>query len=106
MFLEDAAVKLAGYQADFTDLGLGLFLFNHQTCGTTMAVQAHLFQDLHSSPVYIQRKTGQAECPGYCLRTVELAPCPAECECAWVRSLLQTIRSWPKSTEASKVAIR
>jgi len=97
MFLEDADIDLVGYQVDFEDLSLGLFLFNHLTCKTTLAVHASLFKDLHTGPVYLERKTGQTECPGYCLRTPELAPCPAECECAWVRSLLQIIREWPKS---------
>ena len=106
LFLEDADIDLVGYQVDFEDLSLGLFLFNHLTCKTTLAVHASLFKDLHTGPVYLERKTGQTECPGYCLRTPELVPCPTECECAWVRSLLQIIREWPKSIRMSRAANR
>ena len=99
--MEDADIELVGYQVDFEDLSLGLFLFNHLTCKTTLAVHARLFKDLHTGPVYLERKTGQTECPGYCLRTPELAPCPAECECG-----LQIIREWPKSIRMSRAANR
>jgi hypothetical protein len=104
MFLEDADIEIIGYQVNFEQLMLGLFLFNHHTCKTTMAVQARQFRDLDAGPVYSQRKTGRTECPGYCLNTPELAPCPAECECAWVRRLLQVIREWPKTVEISRAA--
>jgi hypothetical protein len=35
-----------------------------------------------------------------------LTACPAQCECAWVRRLLQVIRQWPKSVVKTKQAIR
>jgi hypothetical protein len=47
-FLEDADIEPVGYQVDFEDLSLGLFLFNHNTCKTTLAVHARLFKDLHT----------------------------------------------------------
>lgn len=37
------------------------------------------------------------DCPGYCLHADELAPCPASCECAFVRDVLQLVREHPKS---------
>jgi hypothetical protein len=43
-----------------------------------------------------ERKTGTEECPGYCLHQDELQPCPARCECAYVREIIQIIRNWPK----------
>jgi hypothetical protein len=96
-FLEDKDIQLVGYQVDFEELALGLFLFNHDTCKTTMAVRAFQLKDLYRGPVFEERKTGQKDCLGFCLRNSDLAPCPAECECAWVRGLLQVVRKWPKN---------
>jgi hypothetical protein len=94
-FLEDPHLELIGYQVDFEDVNLGLFLFNHHRCGTTLAIRAGLFRDLYGGPTHCTRRTGSEACPGLCLRTVELAPCPADCECAWVREVLQVLRSRP-----------
>jgi hypothetical protein len=96
-FLSDPQLELGGYQVDFGDLILGLFLFTHVTCESTMAMPAELFRDLYDGPVYAQRATGTADCPKYCLRESELAPCPAQCECAYVREILQIVRRWPKA---------
>lgn len=96
-FLVDSDVKLVGYQADFSALIAGLFLFNHDPCKTTLAVRVERFQELYAGPIFGQRRTGQGDCPGYCLYCLyksELRPCPAQCECAWVRDLLQMIGSW------------
>lgn len=103
IFLKDRDLELVGYQVDFEEVALGLFLFNHNTCKTTLAIQARLLKDLYRGPVFKERKTGQKECPGYCLRRAALDPCPAECECAWVRGLLQDIRTWHKSETAPRV---
>jgi hypothetical protein len=96
-FLNDRDLQLVGYQVDFEDLALGLLLFNHDICKTTLAIRAFQLKDLYSGPVFEKRKTGQEDCSGHCLRSSELAPCPAECECAWVRGLLQVVQGWPKS---------
>ncbi len=96
-FLKDRDIQLVGYQVHFEELALGLFLFNHDICKTTLAIRALHLKDLYIGPVFKERKTGQEDCPGYCLRSSELAACPVECECAWVRGLLQIIRGWPKS---------
>jgi hypothetical protein len=95
-FMADPATELIGYQAFFESLELGLFLFNHAECGTTMALQAGVFNDLHDGPVFSERLTGQPSCVGYCLQRNELRPCPNRCECAWVRDVLQVVRRWPK----------
>lgn len=96
MFLADSAVSLTGYQADFEELVTGLLLFNHR-CGTTLAIPVAEFQDLYHGPVFEDRLTGTAECPEYCLRQDELAPCNQPCECAFVRGIMQVIRHWPES---------
>lgn len=93
--LADPAVELAGYQVDFGDLELGFLLFNH-SCRSTFAVPVEAFADLHDGPIYRERETGSEACLGLCLRRDELGPCPARCECAWVRDVLQVVRGWPK----------
>lgn len=96
MFLADPSLILAGYQVRFDDLGAGLFLFNH-ACGTTMAITSDDFRHLYNGPIYPERRTGTEACPRYCLNKEELRPCGADCECAYVREVLQLIKGWKKS---------
>lgn len=94
-FIQDPAIELVGYMPTFDDLAQGLFLFNHG-CGTTLACQVGLFEHLYDGPVYEIRKTGEAECPGYCQSKTDFSPCPTKCSCAFVRETLQIIKQWPK----------
>ncbi len=94
--LADPEVDLVGYQAFFTNLELGLLLFDHRACGTTMAVPVQRFRDLAPGPVVSERLTGAPGCTELCMQARVLAPCPQRCECAWVRDLLQVVRAWPK----------
>ena len=95
-FLADSNIYLVGYQANFGDFVLGLFLFNHLTCQSTIGIPASLFTDLHDGPVFSERLPGPEQCPGYCLHIEVLHPCRAECEGACVREILQILRDWPK----------
>jgi hypothetical protein len=97
-FLSDADLTVVGYQANFEQLGAGFFLFEHgrKNCGTTLAIDAGRFTDLHEGPIFRRRQTGSEECPGYCLRKTALDACTLECECAYVRGVLQVVRTWPK----------
>ena len=95
-FLSDSSLKLRGYTANLDHLELGIFLFDHDTCMTTLAIQASEFIDLYEGPVFETKLTGSEECPGYCLNTNDLRNCPAKCECAYVREILQIVRKWPK----------
>lgn len=90
-FLHDPQLSLIGYMPSFADLKLGILLFNHDKCRTTIATRVDAFADLYDGPVYADRKTGTAECPGHCLRKSDLDPCPAQCECAWVREVIQRV---------------
>lgn len=94
--LADPQVFIIGYQAHFQELEIGLFLFNH-SCGTTFSIEARRFIDLYNGPVFKERKTGSPDCMGYCLKRDCLQPCPAKCECAYVRELVQIVDRWPKS---------
>lgn len=95
-FLEDPSTVMIGYQVNFEHLNLGLLLFNHLECGTTLGIPAGNFKDLYNGPVYSERMTGTEACPEYCLHENQLRPCPNQCECAYVREILQTIQRWPK----------
>lgn len=95
-FLTDPEVVTVGYQAYLPDPTLGLFLFNHMACETTLALQALDFSDLHSGPIYQQPLRGTKGCMGHCDHQQDLEPCPGECECAWVREVLQVVKGWQK----------
>ena len=95
-FLQDANTELVGYQANFCQLELGYFLFNHLTCESTIAIPAGLFQDMYAGPLFAQRLTGTEVCQGFCEDMDAIEPCDAQCECAYVREIMQIIRKWPK----------
>lgn len=95
-FLADPCVRVIGYQPYFQDLEAGVFLFNHDACRTTLAIDASRFTDLYSGPTFTARKTETEDCPAYCLRQTEVRPCPAECECAYVRAVLDMVARWEK----------
>lgn len=98
-FLGDPSLEAIGYQANFGDLMAGIFLFNHD-CNGTLAVPADAFKDLYAGPIFKERATASRECPGHCLHEDDLDPCPARCECAYVREILQVVKKWPKKVEA------
>jgi hypothetical protein len=98
-FLEDSKLQLVGYQVNFGKLELGYFLFNHLTCLSTIAVPAGMFRDLYDGPVFSERKTDTENCPGYCGDRDILDPCDQECECAYVREIIQVVQNWPKNKD-------
>lgn len=99
-FLSDKNVEAIGYQANFEELLLGLIYFNH-SCGGTITIPAYYFVDLYNGPIFEDRVTGKNCCPEYCLRKGEVSPCPEECECAYIREVLQIIKNWPKCNQAT-----
>jgi hypothetical protein len=98
-FLADPGVMLIGYQSHFEELATGLFLFNH-ACGTTFAVEVGAMRDLYTGPVFRDRVQGSEACLGLCNRRESLDICPLQCECAFVREIMQVIRRWPKHRAA------
>ena len=97
-FLEDPGLRLLGYQVNFKELTAGIFLFNH-SCKGTLAIHAGDFRDLYSGQVFAERATGTDQCPGHCLYEDHLDLCPAHCECAFVRQILEIVRTWPKHAD-------
>ena len=96
-FLEDDGLEVVGYQVDFREVSLGLFLFNHRSCQTTLAIRAQRFKDLYDGPVYQGCRAGRLRVPRALPHRWDLQPCPVQCECAWVRALLGILRDWPKT---------
>jgi len=92
---------LLGYQLHFLDRKLGLFYFNHQKdqCGTTCAMSVSEFLDLYDGPIYQENKMGDEDCPLYCLRRTDLRSCQQQCECAFVRDVIQIIRAFHAEAE-------
>ena len=86
--LTDPEVSFVGYQAWVQDGVLGLFLFDHLPCSTTMAVSARLFEDMRPGSTYEHRDRPPAEVPGYCLSGGTPAGCPPRCECDFVAQYL------------------
>ena len=90
-FISDDDITLIGYQVHFEDLALGFFLFNH-SCGTSLAIRAGDFRDLYKGPIFTERKTATEECSGYCLREDNLEICHSQCECSYVREIMQMLK--------------
>ena len=100
VFLEDSSLEIIGYQMNIDALDAGAFLFNH-SCKSTLAIQVSAFKDIYDGPIFSARATGTDQCPEYCLHQSELRPCPVECECAYVREIIQMIKSRPKNSKRS-----
>jgi len=90
-FLDDSEVTIIGYQVHFKMLETGLFLFNH-SCKGTFSLEVSAFNDLYDGPVFVERATGSDSCPGHCLHESLLEPCPAQCECAYVREIIRLLQ--------------
>lgn len=101
--LSDRDIVLVGYQVNFMRLETGIILFNHN-CKGTLAVCAGDFKDLHDGPIFEHKVNGTDCCPGHCLHEEDFRPCPAECECSYVRNILCKIEKWPKRRKFDKVA--
>jgi hypothetical protein len=97
-FLSDPSIRIIGYTANFENLKLGILFFNHRknNCETTMGIKAGKFVDLYKGEIFQVRNTKLEGCPKYCFRKFDLRPCPAKCECASIREIIQIIKSWPK----------
>jgi len=95
--VRDPEIRLAGYQANFTNLEEGFFMFNHVRtgCHTTLGLSVRTFSDMHDGPVFETRTGRSPDCPEHCLHEDDLDPCPRSCECRYVRDVMQKIRLQP-----------
>ncbi len=90
-FLKD--VEIVGYQPYFKELQAGLFLFNH-SCKGTISVKVEHFLDLYDGPIFQKSNLGSDECSGYCVQTNTLDLCSVQCECVFVREIIQKIKKF------------
>jgi len=93
-FLEDRTLVINGYGVDFERLEWSLFYFTHAKdgCDTTLAIPAEEFFDLYEGERFNERKTGQKDCPRYCLDEKQLNRCDAFCECVFNREIIRMIK--------------
>ncbi len=90
-FMGDGNIVLIGYQANLMNLKAGHLYFNHN-CKNTIVLSTDLFADLYSGPIFSEPMTGTDDCPKYCLKKGALQPCSNECECAYVRDIIQLFK--------------
>jgi hypothetical protein len=97
-FLRDPDLTIEGYQANFVELEAGIFLFCHNVneCRTSLAIEAGAFVDLYRGPIFADRFANTDQCSGCCVHSSNLDPCRKQCECAYVREVLQIVKRWPK----------
>jgi hypothetical protein len=94
-FLADPGIKIVGYQVNYDTLLAGTFIFSHP-CGATLPLSVRNFNGLYEGPIFKERATDTEDCPGYCLYQDRLDACDSRCECAYVRNIIDIIKTWPK----------
>ena len=91
-FLNDASIRLVGFQASFNPNDRGLYLFNHiipdNRCNTTLAVEVETFMSLYDGPMYEEIQVGSEMCGGYCATVDDLEQCSSHCRNASARELM------------------
>jgi hypothetical protein len=63
---------------------------------TTLALPAGVFTDIYHGEVFVDKLHGTAACQGLCARWQDTRRCPAKCECAYIREMMQLVKQWPK----------
>ncbi len=94
-FVNDPAISVIGFMADFKDFNKGAYLFNHipvhTACNSTLAVYVSSFLDLYDGPAHADLKAGSDECPGHCASVEDLERCTAHCRNAVAREVMLRI---------------
>ena len=98
-FLNDAEVKIIGYQSNLSHLEEGFFLFNHlaANCQTTISIKVGRFRDLWQGVVHPVSAFDTDECEHQCCNVSDLNPCKIKCANVHVREILHVIKNWPKA---------
>jgi hypothetical protein len=95
-FLSDPEIEVTGYQTFFSNLKVGLFLFNH-SCHTTLSIESELLLDLYKGPFHHDRNPVKGrKCPQKCLTENYLSPCSDTCKCSFISKLLSILKNWEK----------
>ena len=93
-FLKDPEARIIGYQPSFKNFAKGYVFFNCK-CHTTLGLRIKDFDDLYDGPRYTEVLTGTDKCEGHCLDKEDLDDCDSKCAGAYVRKIMQIIKSWP-----------
>ncbi len=94
--LDDPEVELQGYQPSITPSHSGLVLFRHNRCGTTMALDLPSLETCATARA-AKLPPGEVKAPPtICLGMQEGLPCPPDCVCGTVASILEGVQGWPK----------
>jgi len=64
------------------------FFFNHEKCGSTLAMKSDDFADLIKEPIPEIDMAGEKGCPGHCTSIDRLEKCENECRNAPFRRIL------------------
>lgn len=94
--LHDRGVRFLGFQPGANEHRSGLFLFNHQNCGTTLALDVSALESLSHCPVLGLSQCSAGQSSKHCLSGSSGEPCPLYCMCGFVEDVVRTIHSWPK----------
>ncbi len=94
--LRDRSIRYLGFQAGADGRLPGMFLFNHRSCGTTLALDVPALEDLSRRPVLGLSQCSTGTSPEYCLAKSRSEPCPLYCACEFVADVGRTVRAWPK----------
>jgi len=91
--VQDKEMTVIGYQANMGIPDKGFFLFNHEKCKTTLAVNVTNFYPMYKGVIYTEKKKGTNECKGYCLDKENFLDCTADCSLAHIRKILVKLKN-------------
>ena len=107
--LRDPDVRLIGFQllSDGCQPGScqsGVFVFSHETCGTSLAMETAAAVGLtHGSiPVLSRSACSVGRGGDHCLGARAGGECPRECICEFVWRVTRLIRDWPKDPSSAR----
>ncbi len=95
--LADGRVRLLGFQPVERDHTAGIFLFHHEDCGTTLALNLRSLKSLSRRPLLARSGCSAGVPPDYCLGEANAKPCPLQCACEFVAEVAIILRDWPKA---------
>jgi hypothetical protein len=94
--LGDPQVRLLGFQPVASGHEAGLFLFHHEKCGTTLALDLPSLGSLSRRPMLALSHCSAGVSTDYCLSKLGGGPCPLYCVCEFVAEVAGLIQAWPK----------
>jgi hypothetical protein len=95
-FLRDALVLFVGYQQASVN-SVGVLLFSHLRCGTTLSLPADALAQFSRGPVLRDSCAPRGRWDDdYCLARKGNRVCPPQCPCAYVAEITRLIWGWSK----------